>query len=263
MANEPSKAVEDRGAHTMERLLRDAGISTGMRVLDIGCGRGDVSFMAAHLVGPSGLIIGLDHDERATSTATERAHDLGLENVKFIQGDLHAPPLVDAPYDAIIGRRVLMYQPDRIAALRPLVEALRPGGLVAFQEVDATLLPASTKPHPLHEQITRWIWQTVEREGATTTMGFELPLVLEAAGLNVEGQRAEAILQTRHHRHITAWIVRAMLPRIVERGVASEADIDIETLDARLAEELRHTNSAFISDMSFSVWARKPSRGAA
>ncbi|HVK71504.1 MAG TPA: methyltransferase domain-containing protein [Polyangium sp.] len=263
MANESNQAVEDRGAHTTERLLHDANISTGMRVLDVGCGRGDVSLMAARLVGETGLVIGLDRDEQATSTATKRAQDLGIKNVQFLPGDLHAPPILGAPYDAIIGRRVLMYQPNRIAALRPLVDALRPGGLVAFQEVDATIVPASPKPHPLHEQVTRWIWQTVEREGATTTMGFELPLALEAAGLEVEGQRAEAILQTKHHRHITAWIVRAMMPRILERGVASEAEIDIETLDARLAEELRQTNGAFIGDMFFSVWARKPLRAGA
>ncbi|MDI3285220.1 methyltransferase domain-containing protein [Polyangium sp. 15x6] len=263
MEIEASKAVQDRVAQTAERLLRDAGISTGMRVLDVGCGRGDVSLMAARLVGESGLVIGLDRDERATSAATERAHGLGIKNVKFIPGDLHAPPIVDAPYDAVIGRRVLMYQPDRVAALRPLVDALQPGGLVAFQEVDATMVPASTKPHPLHERVTRWIWQTVEREGATTAMGFELPVVLEAAGLEVEGLRAEAIIQTKHHRHLTAWIVRAMIPRIVERGVASEAEIDIETLDTRLAEELDRVNSAFIGDMVFSAWARKPLRSVA
>lgn len=260
MANAPNQAVEDRWAQRTEQLLRDAGISTGMRVLDIGCGRGDVSLMAARLVGDTGLVIGLDRDERATSTATERAQDLKIKHVQFIPGDLHAPPIVGAPYDAIIGRRVLMYQPNRIAALRPLVDALQPGGLVAFQEADATMIPASPKPHPLHEQVTRWLWQTVEREGATTTMGFELPIALEAAGLEVEGQRAEAIIQTKHHRHMTAWIVRAMMPRILERGVASEAEIDIETLDARLAEELHQTNSPFIGDMIFSAWARKPSR---
>lgn len=260
MANAPNQAVEDRWAQMTEQLLRDAGISTGMRVLDIGCGRGDVSLMAARLVGDTGLVIGLDRDERATSTATERAQDLKIKHVQFIPGDLHAPPIVGAPYDAIIGRRVLMYQPNRIAALRPLVDALQPGGLVAFQEADATMIPASPKPHPLHEQVTRWLWQTVEREGATTTMGFELPIALEAAGLEVEGQRAEAIIQTKHHRHMTAWIVRAMMPRILERGVASEAEIDIETLDARLAEELHQTNSPFIGDMIFSAWARKPSR---
>jgi len=102
-------------------------------------------------------------------------------------------------------------------------------------------------------------WETVEREGATTAMGLELSGALESAGLELTGIRAEAIVHTATRRHTTASIVRAMLPRMVAQGVASEASVDIDTLDARLAEELRRTHSAHVSDLVFSAWARKPS----
>ncbi len=82
--------------------------------------------------------------------------------------------------------------------------------------------------------------------------------VLEAAGLDVAAVRAEAIVQTADRRHPTAAIVRAMLPRIVAHGVTSAASIDIDTLDARLAAELRQTRAAYASDMVFSAWAKKP-----
>ncbi len=242
-----------------ERLLLDAGITADMRVLDVGSGRGEVSFMLARLVGPRGAVVGLDWDARATAIARARARELGLENVEFVTGDLREPPIEHAFYDALVGRRVLMYQPDPAAALGPLVERLRPGGLAVFEEVDASMVPASSQPHPLHERVYGWMWQTVEREGATTTMGLELSGALEAAGLEVEGARAEAIVQTARNRHITAVIVRAMLPRIVAQGVASEAEVDIESLDARLAEELALTGAAFVGDMMFGVWARKTS----
>ena len=55
------------------QLLQQAGISRGMRVLDVGCGSGDVSFLASELVGPSGKVIGADQAISAVRRATERA----------------------------------------------------------------------------------------------------------------------------------------------------------------------------------------------
>ncbi len=250
--------TEDRGVEMTERLLRDAGVGAGMRVLDVGCGTGDVTCLAASLVGDEGLVVGIDRNERALVRARTRAADQAIANVEFVAADLMAPPVAWQPYDAVVGRRVLMYQPDRVAVLRSLVDVLRPGGVVAFQEIDGTMTPASTTAHPLHEQVSRWMWQTVEREGATASMGFELPIALEAVGLQLGGLCAEAIVQVAGRRHHTAKIVRAVLPRIVAHGVASEQEIDVETLDARLAEELRKTGSAYVGDMSFCAWASKP-----
>src|SRR5262249_1041125 len=158
-------------APMMERLLRDAGIGAGMRVLDVGCGYGAVSLLVAGLVGSSGFVVGIDRDEKALATARERAR--GGEQGEFAAADLLAPPSEGGPFGAVVGRRVLMYQPDRVAAVRALVDVVRPGGLVVFQEVDATMLPAPAGRYPLHERVTQWIWQTVAREGATTAMGFE------------------------------------------------------------------------------------------
>jgi ubiquinone/menaquinone biosynthesis C-methylase UbiE len=54
---------------TTEQLLRRAGILAGMRVLDLGCGVGDVSMLAAHLVGRHGSVTGIDLDEAALAIA--------------------------------------------------------------------------------------------------------------------------------------------------------------------------------------------------
>ena len=94
-----------------ERLLRDAGIGAGMRVLDIGCGMGDVSMLAAQLVGPSGQVVGVDLDGLALARARERASALGLANVTFVQSDVTRPD-ASALFDAIVGRLVLQFLPD-------------------------------------------------------------------------------------------------------------------------------------------------------
>lgn len=120
-------------------LFEQAGLAVPMRVLDIGCGAGDVSFVAAEFVGPKGAVIGLDSSIEALATARARATHQGLTNVTFVAGDLSkkidlGALAVDGPFDALVGRSVLMFLPDPAATLRGLLPLIRPGGVVAFRE---------------------------------------------------------------------------------------------------------------------------------
>jgi ubiquinone/menaquinone biosynthesis C-methylase UbiE len=241
-----------------ERLRVDAGIGLGMRVIDVGCGRGDVSFLVARLVGEQGQVLGVDRDAGALAAARERARELNLSRVTFAQGDFCALSPEHGQFDGAVGRRVLMYQPNPVEAIRRLANALRPGALVIFQEHDSSMVPARLTPLPLHERVHEWIWRTVEREGANVHMGFNLASVLERAGLTVEQVRAEAIVQTPKAHYAVGPIVRAMLPRIVQQGVASEEEVNVDTLDERLIEERQKANATYVGDMVFRAWARKP-----
>src|SRR4030095_3476788 len=117
------------------QLFEEAGINQGMRVLDIGCGSGDVAFLTANLVGRSGEGVGVERERKAGAWASARAHSQGITNVKFIEGD-PAETEFDRQFDAIVGRLVLMYYPDPVEAIRKLIRHVRPGGLIVFQEVD-------------------------------------------------------------------------------------------------------------------------------
>jgi ubiquinone/menaquinone biosynthesis C-methylase UbiE len=70
------------------RFLGDAGIAPGMRVLEIGSGAGDVTIAAARLVGPSGLVAGVDRNGAILATARRRAAEAGLVNLTFVEADL-------------------------------------------------------------------------------------------------------------------------------------------------------------------------------
>jgi ubiquinone/menaquinone biosynthesis C-methylase UbiE len=70
-----------------ERLLRDAGVGSGLRVLDVGCGYGRLTCIAARLVGERGRVLGLDREVSTIAEARQRADELGLSNVSFAQGD--------------------------------------------------------------------------------------------------------------------------------------------------------------------------------
>jgi 2-polyprenyl-3-methyl-5-hydroxy-6-metoxy-1,4-benzoquinol methylase len=97
-----------------DEVLGRAGIGPGMRVLDIGCGTGDVSFLAARRVGPTGMVLGIDRAPEAVELAQRRARQAGLTNVSFAVHDLSDLTLT-APVDALIGRLVLMYLGDPAA----------------------------------------------------------------------------------------------------------------------------------------------------
>jgi ubiquinone/menaquinone biosynthesis C-methylase UbiE len=127
-----------------ERLLRSAGIGTGMRVLDAGCGAGDVSFLAAELIGPCGSVVGIDRRSGAVAIARERARKLGLNNVSFRNVGLDA---FDEPasFDAVIGRYVLIHHAEPEKFLRTAVRLVRPGGIVAVHEGQCAAL---VKPVP-------------------------------------------------------------------------------------------------------------------
>src|SRR5215471_1632117 len=74
-------------ARITRHVFDAAGIAPGMKVLDVGCGAGDVALLAGEMVGPSGSVVAIDVDENALAKARERAKDLGLNHVRFEHGD--------------------------------------------------------------------------------------------------------------------------------------------------------------------------------
>ncbi|MBO0783372.1 MAG: class I SAM-dependent methyltransferase [Ktedonobacteraceae bacterium] len=222
------------------RMLEDAGISQGMRVLDIGCGPGDVSLLAASLVGKEGRVVGVDSSVAAIARAQARAADAGFSQTSFQVADIHQLD-DEQPFDAIVGRLILQHVPDPVALLRRLLTRLRTGGVVAFQEYDLSPQTYATLPaSPLWEQAQEWCRGAFQRFGRELRMGMKLPGTFVAAGLPVPQLRYEAAIGTGRDwegYEVLAAAVRAFLPAILRLGVATAEEIDIETLASRLREE--------------------------
>ena len=156
------------------RLLEDAGITSGMKVLDTGSGAGDVALLAAKLVGPHGTVVGVDSNPLILETARKGVQAAGLKNTSFVATDISQLAL-DEDFDAVVGRCVLFFLSDPAAVLRRLASHLRPGGIVAFQEPgNATLRPDALPASPLLDQIWEWAMETYRRSGMDLKMGLRL-----------------------------------------------------------------------------------------
>ena len=154
-----------------------------MKVLDVGSGAGDVSLLAARIVGPPGILVGFDIDPNIVEYARSRVSALQQKNVTFHTGEIGDLSL-DRDFDAVVGRYVLMFAADPVSVVRAAVDHLKPGGLVAFQEPDFTQGPYSEPPSLLLAQVWRWITEGFDRSGANTRMGLKLPLTFAQAGLS-------------------------------------------------------------------------------
>ncbi|MEQ8277259.1 MAG: class I SAM-dependent methyltransferase [Deltaproteobacteria bacterium] len=241
--------MSDVTAEMLRRLLLDAGLGPGMRILDVGCGHGKVSALAAELVGDEGSVVAFDREADRVDFAREhRRHD----NIDFVAATIDSFEW-NEPFDAAIGRRVLMYQADPVAAVKRLASHVRPGGVIAFQEIDVSMPPLSSAPLPLHVQVRDWIWGALPKE-TPRDFGFDLYRVFTQAGLQPD-VRAEALVHTPTTDHPLADVVRWMLPKIVASGVDAE-DVDIDTLDARLTAERAEADATYIDQLVFGVWAR-------
>ncbi|MFO1037224.1 MAG: methyltransferase domain-containing protein [Geminicoccaceae bacterium] len=246
-----------------EAFFRGAGITAGMHVLDIGSGAGDVALLAARLVPPNGSVHGIERSEGALRIATARAQAAGVAPVRFEAADLDTFRPTRT-YDALTGRFVLPYLADPPATLRRLAAHLRPGGVVALMEFDTTKME-SVPEAPLLRTVATWITEAFRGSGVDPALGSRLTGVFRAAGLPwpylVAFQKSCAGPDGFYWW--IAELVRTLLPHIVEQGLATEAEVQPDTLAARLQEEAIEHRATIYAPRWVGAWTRIPPEGLA
>ena len=241
-------------------FLNEAGVKEGMHVLDVGSGGGDVSFLAADLVGPKGYVLGVDRSPAAVERARKRAVVRNICNVDFEVGD-PASMHLDKPFDAIIGRLVLMYQYDPATILRNTMRYLREDGLVAFQELDMTAC-RSWPTVSTFDRAAQWLTEALRRSGARPELGLEMHSLFLDCGLPAPNMRVAALVSGEKDSPVYKLLteaVRSLVPTLEKLNIASADEVQIDSLADRMRGEVSAKRGIATSYALIGAWARKAS----
>lgn len=240
------------------QYFSSAGVKAGMRVLDIGSGAGDVAFLAAEIVGPTGTVVGSDRSSTATEAARGRARKRALDNVTFQECD-PADFAFDGLFDAIVGRYVLMFSPDPVTMLRGIARHLRPGGIIAFHEVDWTGT-ASFPSSPIYDNCFRCIAETFRRVGTNPNMGLGLYSAFIKAGLPAPTMAVSALAgggsDTSSGIDLLCDLAVTMAPVMEQSGVISVSDLGPDSLQERMRAEVIANRSVVVGRYEVGAWSR-------
>jgi arsenite methyltransferase len=148
LAEVPRSAVE--GALGVGNPLRFAEIEPGETILDLGCGAGIDSILAARRIGPTGRVIALDFLPEMLERTAAAAEEAGLDNVETLEGEMEAIPLADASVDRVISNGVINLSPRKRRTLAEVARVLGPSGTLSVADltVGDEELPPEILTHP-------------------------------------------------------------------------------------------------------------------
>jgi SAM-dependent methyltransferase len=238
-------------------LFDEIGIAEGATVLEIGCGpRGCLDLLSAR-VGSSGRVVGVE----LSSTAVELAQDFlakqGLQNVEVLAGDARAVGLAEGTFDLVTSRLVLVNIPKPERMIATAVALTRPGGVVAFHEIDWVAVMCDP-PSQAWTTLTDLYLAVSAKNGNDYFLGRRLPRMLRQGGL------VDVRVRPIMHAHPPGDARRSLVvdfadnfkDRIVALDLASAAEVD--ELKHAVAAHLDDPNTAVFIGPYIQAWGRKP-----
>lgn len=249
-----------RNDSMLTRHLSNFGVLPGAKIIEVGCGNGELTRQLSDLVGSEGVIIALDNNGKALEAAQNKINTFKHKNVQFVKSDITNFPVdlslaEESSFDFLIGRRILMYLASPSAVIRELSKYLKKDGIAMFQESDPTVVPASINPMPAHDKAVELIRAMLKAESVHMTMGFNLPKTLMNSGLEFKQVYAEAVIQGQGEQYMLSDMIKLLTHRLVDTGLATQ--LEIINLIEKLIDESDDKSNVYISDMSFCSWAKK------
>jgi arsenite methyltransferase len=162
-------------------MLDLAQIQPGETIVDLGSGSGTDAFIAAHLTGPTGRVMGVDMTDAQLAKARRLRDDRGLEHVAFLEGLIEEPPVEPESVDVVISNGVINLAPDKDAVFGAAARALRPGGRLAV----ADIVSARELIERTRRNVALWAACIAGAVPHDQYLG-----AIEAAGLRIEAVRA-------------------------------------------------------------------------
>jgi SAM-dependent methyltransferase len=226
------------------------GVGAGWRCLEIGAGGGSVVRHLAERVGPAGRVLATDIEPRFLDGLAD------LPNVDVARHDVVVDPLPEAEFDLVHARLVLIHVPERIVALRRLVEALRPGGWMLIEDGDGLVsvqscLDPRTDDDRLANHLRSGLMTMLEERGVDLGFGRSLPGLLRDHGL-VDLAGDAYLPMSPAVRTLERANLLQLRDEFVERGVVTNEEL--EHFLARLDDPL----FTLAAPLVISAWGRRP-----
>lgn len=241
-----------------ERLLRSVKLESGMRVLDLGCGAGDVSMLVAELVGSKGSVVGIDQNGDVLTLAAERARAAGLRQITFEHVSVESFSTRE-PFDLAVGRYILMHQSHPVEFLQTVAGLVRPGGSIAFHEVRTAGGFSSQPPVPLWQMTGDYIRTALQSTLPHYDVADRLFESFSEAGLLHPELFCETPVGGGMDSPLYAWVaetLRSLLPQLAKIGLLPGEPHVIETLENRLREAVLAARSQIVGPGQVCAWAR-------
>jgi ubiquinone/menaquinone biosynthesis C-methylase UbiE len=213
-------------------LLKRAGVRTGMRGIDVGCGGGTVTIELAQMTAPDGLITGIDMDAVKLDLAREEASRRRIDNVEFRTADVNAWD-EPATYDLVYSRFLLQHLTARTELVARMWDAVRPGGVLIVEDADFDGW-ACHPPNAGFDFFVRTYCEALRRRGGDPTAGRQLFEYFVRCGIPTPEMRVVETVDHAGDTKAMAWsTLDATQEAIVAAGVASAEDVGAALADLR------------------------------
>jgi len=209
---------------TTEAFLSRAGLSAGMRTLDLGCGGGDVTRLIASVVGDA-EVVGIDSDPLVIAIAAGHPPDVGTRRQpRFLVGTAEDLPDM-GDFDFVYARFLLTHVKDPQAVLRSLFFACPPGATIAVEDIDFAA-HVCDPPSTAFDRFVELYQQTARAHGADPCIGPELPDLLRSAGLVDVESTALVPRFTEGEGKLIAYLTFVQIqPSLVASGLAGQSEL--------------------------------------
>jgi ubiquinone/menaquinone biosynthesis C-methylase UbiE len=236
--------AEEFSSSTMDSLAK-LGIKSGMKVLDVGCGTGSVSFMISPIVGANGAVVGVDSNTYILEYCKDMAQKLDVTNVKFSEAEATKLDFEKQNFDATYSRFLFQHVPEAEKALREMIRVTRAGGHVMVEDCDLFTWIV----YPENESVSKlWHWYEsiqVER-GTDPQIGRKLYSMFLDEGLKPTVDVYSKSVFSNKNKFWSSII-----------AVLNKVDNDqLKNLVKGIEEFSRLPNSIFVFPLVFRVWAK-------
>jgi len=241
---------------TANWLLDQINIQPGWRVVDIGCGPIGILNLLSQRVGPRGVVIGLEREQRFVEMARAEVVTRGLGNVTIVQADGLKTGLENGAFDFVHERLVLINVSAREAFLAEMLSLLRPGGIVAVEDVD-NVSWLCQPAHPSWDALLQAFHTVFHAGGGDGFIGRRLSALLQAAG--VRNIQIKVTVETPplgdYRRTHLLSLINSVRDKIIAKGILDETSLDVHR--EALGQHLKDPETIVIDKLLVQCWGQK------